>query len=547
MDLDLSGTRADATLDRPAPDADIQDALLALLGPDGVVSDPARRLFYSTDLAGRLETAAAVARIADVESLQKVARLCSERGWGMTPRGGGFSYTGGYTPGQPNSVLLDLRPMDRILEINAQDMYVVVEAGCTWVRLHEALKAKGLRTPYWGPMSGFSATVGGALSQGSFFLGSTEYGPLSDSVLGLEVVLADGRVTHTGTWASSVGAPPFMRQYGPDATGLFLNDTGAMGFKTKASLKLIPLRAHQGYGSFAFGDYKSALAAVSAVGRTGLAAECYCWDPYFVRVMSMTGSLGVGDDLRFLLNVVRSGANLFDGLTAAARIALAGRGVFKGDTWLMHVTCDDHSAKGASARMASLRAIARSHGGKEVSPTAPRTMRGTPFVAFNTEERRRPLRNLPVNSISPHSRAVAVADDVYALAAARKAEMEAAGVMVGVIFLAVGCQTVCIEPLLYWDDPENFLHNRVTENSDLQGLSAYADRPQATQLAMELRKALKAIFRRHGCAHVQVGRAYPWAETREETALELLTVVKDHLDPDRLVNRGSLGFEGPTA
>ena len=141
--------------------------------------------------------------------------------------------------------------------------------------------------------------------------------------------------------------------------------------------------------------------------------------------------------------------NLFDGLAAAARIALAGRGVFKGDTWLMHVTADDHSAKGAAARMKTLRALARSHGGKEVSPTAPRTMRGTPFVEFNTEERRRPLRNLPVNSISPHSRAGPVADEVYALAASRKAEMDAAGVMVGVIFLAVGCQTVCIEPLIY--------------------------------------------------------------------------------------------------
>ena len=171
--------------------------------------------------------------------------------------------------------------MDRIVEINEQDMYVVVEAGCTWAKLHEALKAKGLRTPYWGPMSGFSATVGGALSQGSFFLGSTEYGPVSDSVLGLEVVLADGRVTRTGTWASSEGVAAFMRQYGPDATGLFLNDTGAMGFKTKASLKLIPRRTHQGYGSFAFSDHRSALAAVSAGRPHGAGGGMLLLGPLF--------------------------------------------------------------------------------------------------------------------------------------------------------------------------------------------------------------------------------------------------------------------------
>ena len=126
-----------------------------------------------------------------------------------------------------NSVTIDLRGIDQVFEINETDMYVRVGVGCTWHNLYTALKARGLRTPYFGPMSGYSATVGGALSQGSFFLGSTEYGTVMDSVLSLEMVLADGSIVHTGS-DSAAGVAPFYRNYGPDLTGLFLADTGAL-------------------------------------------------------------------------------------------------------------------------------------------------------------------------------------------------------------------------------------------------------------------------------------------------------------------------------
>ena len=523
--------------------ADLLDALSRMEGRLTVVTDLAERTFFSTDIAGAGVTAAAVVKVCDVETLSQVVRACTERDYGVIPRGGGFSYTGGYTPGQARTVIIDLRPMDAILEINTQDMYVVVEAGCTWVRLYEALKAMGVRTPYFGPMSGFRATVGGALSQGSFFLGSSEHGTVADSVLGLEVVLADGSILKTGSGASGE-TPDFFRQYGPDATGLFLGDTGALGFKSKAVLRLIPFPEHQAYATFAFSSHGAAIAALSAVGRTGWAADCYCWDPYFVRLMA-AASTGVKEDLRFLLNVVKAGGGLVDGLAAAARIALAGRRVFAGDTWLMHVVVDEASAGGATGKLNRLRDLARGEGGREVSPSAPRTLRGTPFTDFNVSERRTTLRNLPTNSLSPHSRAAAVADDVYGYLAENREAMERDGVRCGVIFFAVGGQAVCIEPLLYWDDPEQFLHNRLTEISDLGALGEFTERPAATRSAFHLREGFKAIFRRHGCVHVQIARAYPWRETRDETTLALLTAVKDSVDPRRLVNRGSLGFGGP--
>jgi FAD/FMN-containing dehydrogenase len=531
----------------PAPITE-NDRLLsqleALVGTDALITDLAQRTFYSTDIAETGRIAAAVVRVRETELLSRVVAACTGAGFTVIPRGGGFSYTGGYTPEQQHSVIIDLRPMDRIVEINVQDMYVVVETGCTWRLLYQALQAKGVRTPYFGPMSGYHATIGGALSQGSFFLGSSQYGPVSESVLGLEVVLADGTVLRTGSGASTEFTPPFLRQYGPDATGFFLNDSGAMGLKTRAVLRLIQSPPYQAYGSFAFASHAAALAAVSEIGRSGLAAECYCWDPFFVRLMA-AASTGTAQDLRFLLNVVKAGSGLIDGLTAAARIALAGRRDMRGDGWLLHTTIDDVSAAGAAAKLRLVRDLAKAQGGREVSPSAPRAMRGTPFIDFNIPERRIPRRNLPVHGIAPHSRAPAVADEIYAFLERHQNMMQREGVQCGVIFFAVLGQAAAIEPLLYWDDPEHLLHDRIAQTSDLAQLATRSERSAATRLAFDLRDGLKQIFRRHGCVHLQIGRAYPWRDTRDPATLRLLAAVKHAVDPRGLMNRGALGFAGP--
>jgi len=530
--------------ERVAPKEDIAEVLAQIVGTSEVLISLSDRTFFATDIAKRGETAAAVVRVRDAQQLSQVVRACTDRGHIVIPRGGGFSYTGGYTPTAPGSVVIDMRPMNRIVEINTEDMYVVVEPGCTWQTLYEALKAKGVRTPYFGPMSGYHATVGGALSQGSFFLGSTQHGTTAETVLGLEVVLADGTIVKTGSGASSDDVPPYFRQYGPDATGLFLHDTGAMGFKTQAVLRLIPFPDYQAYGTFAFAGADQSARAVSAIGRSTIAAECYCWDPYFVELMA-AASTGTKEDLRFLLNVVKAGSGLVDGVGAAIRIALAGRRVFSGNTFLLHVVIDDATPEGAAAKLKLVRKMALAAGGTETSPSAPRALRGTPFTDFNVPERRIKVRNLPTNSISPHSRAPAVAAACYAYLAENKNEMARLGIKCGVIFFAVGAQAMCIEPLLFWEDEQHFLHNRVDESSDLAGIEAFPQRPEATEFAFRMRDGFKAIFRKHGCLHVQVGRSYPWLETRQPATAALMTGIKDLLDPKRLMNRGSLGFGDP--
>ena len=75
-----------------------------------------------------------------------------------------MSYTGGYTPSTKRSVIVDTSFLNQILEINPEDMYITVEAGCTWKEIYQALKPMGMRLPFFGTNSGAMATVGGGLS-----------------------------------------------------------------------------------------------------------------------------------------------------------------------------------------------------------------------------------------------------------------------------------------------------------------------------------------------------------------------------------------------
>ena len=174
-----------------------------------------------------------------------------------------------------DDIVIDARKLDRVLEINAPDRYITAEAGCTWAKLNEALEGTGLRTPYWGPLSGINATVGGALSQNSAFFGSALHGTVADSVLGVTVVLADGSIVTTGS-GGRANTLPFTREGGPDMTGLFLGDNGAFGLKLAATIRLLPLPESQAFLSFGFPTIQAMGEAQVDMARARLVAEA--WD-----------------------------------------------------------------------------------------------------------------------------------------------------------------------------------------------------------------------------------------------------------------------------
>ena len=135
-----------------------------LVGKDNVVQDQETLIFYSTDVfSSANELSVAIIRPGNADELIKVCQICIQNDVPLVVRGGGASYTSGYLPIVKNTVMIDTQRLKKI-EINAEDMFVTVEPGVTWMELYEALKPLGLRTPFWGPFSGRVSTIGGSMS-----------------------------------------------------------------------------------------------------------------------------------------------------------------------------------------------------------------------------------------------------------------------------------------------------------------------------------------------------------------------------------------------
>jgi FAD/FMN-containing dehydrogenase len=516
------------------------ERLIALLGAQNVIVDKTERAFYSTDVYRRADVdAALVIRPGTVEELAQAVRLCTDYGAPVIPRGGGLSYTGGFLPTQPGSVIVDMLRLDRIVEINQTDMYVTVECGASWKSLYEALKPLGLRTPYFGPMSGYMSSVGGALSQGSIFLGSTQYGSVAESVLGLEVVTADGSIVTTGSAGGENDAGPFFRNYGPDLTGLFLQDAGALGFKARATLKLLQTPEHSAFVSFTFANHADLLASMSEVARRGLAAECYGADPYIWGMRLWDTDLS--RDLKRVAGVVKAGRTLMKGLGDGLRMAMAGREALQDVEYAMNVAVDGRTEAEVQFALSEIRAIALAKG-REVEATVPRAVRGTPFLPPNDVLGPKGERWAPSHGIAPHSRIVAVTDGLHAFFEERADLLKQHRVEWGYVTFAISTTAIILEPMLYWPGARELYHERIITPAHLDKLPKLDPAPEAADFMRQLRSDLSRFWVDQGCVHLQIGKTYRYLESRQPPVRALVEGLKTLVDPHGLVNPGALGL-----
>ena len=528
----------------PPPDAGSLPALVeqlgGLLGPQCVITDEAECRFMSMDIAGPgPATACCIVRPETAEGLAQAVAATTARGYSVVARGGGASYTGGFLPQRPATVLVDTRGLQRVVEIHAGDAYVTVEAGCTWQRLLEALRPHGLRTPFWGPLSGATATVGGSLSQHAILWGSARYGLSADSVVSLAVVLADGSTLHTG--AAALGtARPFFRHYGPDLTGLFLGDSGALGIKVRATLRLIRQPAASGTASFAFADHVTMARAMAELAREGIASECFGMDPVLQAQRMKRASLA--QDLKAVAGVVTAAGGLGRGLKEAARVALAGRGFLDATAYSLHVGVEGRSAVAIREELAEVSRIAGAHGGHEVENTIPKVLRGSPFVSMSSGIGPSGERWLPVHAIVPLSDAADAWSAVRRLLDEFAAEFATHGVQVGVLTAIVGGNAFVLEPVFYWPAPRTLYYERVLDRATLDRFTDFPPNPAAEALVREARSRLTVIFLERGAAHLQIGRTYRYREGLRPEAWRLVAALKRAVDAPGLVNPGALGL-----
>jgi D-lactate dehydrogenase (cytochrome) len=219
--------------------ASIKHELTRLLDPAGVLADPARiapllrdhRSLYRGD-------ALAVLAPADTAAVARVLAYCNQHRIGVVPQGGNTSYCGGATPdASGRQVLLSLARLNRVRAVDPANYTMIAEAGCVLARLQAAAAEADRYLPLSLGSEG-SCMLGGNLSTNAGGLNVIRYGMARELVLGLEVVLADGRVLETLTGLRKDNT-------GYDVRSLFLGAEGTLGVITAACLKLYPaLRSH---------------------------------------------------------------------------------------------------------------------------------------------------------------------------------------------------------------------------------------------------------------------------------------------------------------
>lgn len=513
-----------------APDT-LLSAISAAVGAAALITDAAELHYYAQDVFSTGPDLLAVFRPTDTEMLARGVAAATAAGVAIVPRGGGMSYTSGYLPGEAGALLIDTGAMNRILAINEEDMTVTVEAGCTWDRLQRALKPKGLRALAWGTLSGINATVGGGMSQNGVFWGAAD-GTVVDAALRFEVVLADGSILSTGS--------DFFRPFGPDITGLFAADCGALGVKATVTLKLMREGTAFAYGSFSFPDAAAFFGAMSEVAREGLATESFGFDPYLQAQRMKRESLT--KDARSLVNMMKAQGSVFKALKEGAKVVAAGRSFLDDVPFSLHLIREGRHQGAVDADMKAIEAIAIRHGGRAIENSIPKILRANPFPPVNSMVGPDGERWVPVHGFLPHSRLVEGWNRIQALFEANREEMETHGVAAGAMLAAVSRSTCLIEPVFFWPDALEDIHCRSLEADHLARLNRFPANAASRAVVDRLRSEIIRIFRDLDATHLQVARAYPLKEASDPRAWAILQAVKQAVDPKGLMNPGSLGL-----
>jgi glycolate oxidase len=262
-------------------------AELAAVLPDGaVVDDPDRLASYRNDqavgaVAGQPAVVVFPRTTAQVSAVLSAAHA---RGVPVVPRGAGSGLSGGANA-VDGCIVLCMERMTDIVEVNAADGYAVVEPGVVNNELREHVRGFGL----WyapDPASKDWCTIGGNVNTNAGGLCCVKYGVTRDAVLGLEVVLADGRVTRMGRRTVKGVA-------GYDLTALMVGSEGTLGVVTQARLKLRPLPPSPTTVVATFADVPSAGRAVERIMSTATPSLLELMDRTTLRAVEAFAPMGL--------------------------------------------------------------------------------------------------------------------------------------------------------------------------------------------------------------------------------------------------------------
>lgn len=234
--------------------------LAALLGGDKVAFDETSISGHSGDKWSASHPPDVVVFAESSADVSAVLRFANERVIPVTTRGAGVGYVGGCVP-VCGGIALSVMRMNRILGVYPEDGVAIVQPGVITSDLQQAARAVGWEYPP-DPASLKECSIGGNIATNAGGPRCLKYGVTRHYVLGLEVVLADGRVLHTG-------GRLHKNKTGFDLAGLITGSEGLLGVVTEATLRLIPKPACRAMLAAVFPEFSMAAAAVQAILNAG--------------------------------------------------------------------------------------------------------------------------------------------------------------------------------------------------------------------------------------------------------------------------------------
>ncbi len=238
-----------------------KDALRQIVGEANFSDHIIDLVSYSSDASEHIHRPQAAAWATSAEQVQAIVQLANDQGFPVTVRGAGTGLAGLAVPAR-GGLVLDLSRMDQILDLNIGDRVAVVQPGVIYADLEKALAPHGYVFPP-DPASGKACTLGGNVGTNAGGVKGAKYGTTRDYVLGLTVVLGDGRLMQTGNRAMKSVS-------GFDLTRLFVGSEGVLGIVTEIILKISPKPSATATTLAIFDNLEDAGRAVSGVMASGV-------------------------------------------------------------------------------------------------------------------------------------------------------------------------------------------------------------------------------------------------------------------------------------
>jgi FAD/FMN-containing dehydrogenase len=257
-------------------------------------------------------------------------------------------------------------------------------------------------------------------------------------------------------------------------------------------------------------------------------------------VRSRLASRGVGKDLQTLKTVATAAASPLQGLKDAVSVAVGGRSFADKIGYLLNCITEGRNAEEARSRMERVRAIALQRGGEETRSSIPRVMRANPFPDVSGLLTPSGKRINWLHTVVPNSRAVECFERTEAVYQRHGAAMERHGIAKGYFLSANGPSGVGIETLINWADAPLPVHRHYMQMSHGDSYKTREANPDARRAVALLAKDIIREWSALGGVHLQIGRKYPYLQTREPATRALIEQFKSLFDPDGIMNPGNL-------